>query len=153
MKLRPSTRTRLFILALVIPCSLYAEGGPSGAAPADQAGGSLSIQAQSEIENEGVLGALGAGVDTPADTVVAYQVGAFRIRATAERLIEELGKADFVGYLYTKRVDASDYWVVLVSAANNPFENRSNELSEAGFASIPILKSELDASLKLAPGQ
>jgi hypothetical protein len=153
MKLTLDARVWLSVAALLISRPLDAEGGTAGATPSDQTSSTLSSQEQSAIETEGVLGAVGAGIDTPANTVVAFQVGAFRVRARAERLIEEVGKDDFVGYLYTTKIKGADYWVVLVSSANNPFENRSDELSKAGFPSFPIRKGTLDAKLKLVPGQ
>jgi len=140
---------------LSLSALLCAEGSPGDSPPptGEQQPGALSAQARSTTEDEGVLGASESGADTPPGMVVAYQVGAFKARANAERLVASLAKADFVGYLYRKKVGDAIYWTVLVSASNIPFENRADELSKVGFASFPVSKSALDAEFELVAGQ
>lgn len=148
-------RVCLLLVFLGLAGTLSSEGGEGGGAASapDLAPGALSAQDRAAIEEEGVLGGSGAGADTPAGLVVAYQVGAFQVRAHAERLMESLATADFAGYLYTKKVGGVEYWAILVSASNIPFENRADELAKAGFPSFPVTKSALDAEFKLVPGQ
>jgi hypothetical protein len=69
---------------------------------------------------------------------VAYQVGAFLDKSNAEHLIETLFQSGFSGDLREKIVRGDTFYVVTVAAAINPFENRQEELLDAGFPSFPV---------------
>jgi len=86
-----------------------------------------------------------------AQMILAYQVGAFAVRANAERLITELGDHDFIGDLYGKKTEGKALWVVVVAASTIPFENRQQELLDAGFKSIPLRGSDMAATLTAIP--
>ena len=153
LRLGPSARDWFCIAALLSLWSLEAKDGSGEPVQAGHASGTPSSQTQSAIEAEGVFGATGAGVDTERNSIVAYQTGIFKSRMNAARLIDKLGKDDFAGFLCTRMIIGTDYWVVLVPSANNPFENRSGELLQAGFPSLPVRKRILDAENKLVPEQ
>jgi hypothetical protein len=101
----------------------------------------------------GVLWASGAAANEIApEAIVAYQVGVFRERINAERLITMLGRADFVGYLYSKTLGAIHYWAVLVRPpSSSPFVSSKDVLVAAGFQAVPITKSVLDTAMRYVP--
>jgi len=101
----------------------------------------------------GVLWAFGAASNEIApEAIVAYQVGVFSERTNAERLIATLGRADFVGYLYSKTIGALHYWAVLVRPpSNSPFVGSKDVLAAAGFQAVPITKSVLDTAMRYVP--
>jgi hypothetical protein len=70
--------------------------------------------------------------------VLSYQVGAFLDKINAERLLADLFKASFYGYVDQKTVRGRIFWAVTVKAPPNPFENFQEELLDAGFPSFPI---------------
>jgi hypothetical protein len=73
--------------------------------------------------------------DSPA---LSYQVGAFLDKNNAERLVADLFKFGFYGYVDQKTVHGRIFWAVTVKAPPNPFENFQEELLDAGFPSFPI---------------
>ena len=70
--------------------------------------------------------------------VPSYQVGAFLDKNNAERLLADLFKCGFYGYVDQKTVHGRIFWAVTVKAPPNPFENFQEELLDAGFPSFPI---------------
>ncbi|HTX72887.1 MAG TPA: hypothetical protein VMC79_08700 [Rectinemataceae bacterium] len=74
--------------------------------------------------------------------IVAYQVGAFLVRADADRAAAALALKDIVGEIHSIRLRGKAYWVVTVTVSGIPFENLPAELLDAGFPSIPIRKSD-----------
>ena len=70
--------------------------------------------------------------------VLSYQVGAFLDKDNAERLVADLFKSGFYGYIDQKIVRGRVFWAVTVKASPNPFENFQEELLDAGYPSFPI---------------
>jgi hypothetical protein len=98
------------LIAMVSICPIFAEGA-----------GDSSIQS--------------GETDSP---VLSYQVGAFLDTNNAERLVADLFKSSFYGYVDQKTVHGRIFWAVTVKAPPNPFENFQEELLDAGFPSFPI---------------
>ena len=129
------------LLVSLVAVAVSADGSSADGAPDNAA--ELTVQDGTGPQT----GAVSDGM------VVAYQTGAFLIRANAERLIAKLGEQDFVGDLYQKLVHGHLYWVVAVAASTIPFENRQAELLDAGFASFPIRKLVLESQMKAVADQ
>jgi cell division septation protein DedD len=89
--------------------------------------------ARSEAEDAQTLP--GKAAERP---ILAYQVGAFVEKRNADRLVAELFKAGFYGYVGQKTIQGRNFWAVTVEAPPNPFENFQEELLNAGFPSFPI---------------
>lgn len=125
----------LLVLALLPAIEIVAEG-PNG-------GGVFTSPAPAAAQEEPIA----PGSTESPEAVVAYQVGAFSLRANAERLIAKLGEHDIVGDLYRKTVRGRLYWVVAVAASMIPFENRQAEIQDAGYSSFPINRATLNSKM------
>ena len=80
----------------------------------------------------------------PADgeaSPIDYQIGAFRSRANAEHLADDLLARGFYGELHQKTVNGQAFWTVIVKGSVNPFVSRQQQLLDAGFTSIPVRES------------